>query len=250
MLYLIILILLAVTQINGQGQLIPFTNAEIKLIVDGHNNFRSAVQPPATNMLPVEWNNGVANFAETYSLTCSGSSMLSHNPSRIINGTYAGENIYAYTAPITNVTWALLSWYNEYKYYDYFTNRCESGKVCGHYTQLVWQNPNAGVRHKIGCARVKCDNHFYKYNLLCDYWPGGNYVGDKPYKTNAVAATTTASPAKSPTADEKSYGGTNSSIGDSAVGLSEVSQGNASSSNYFMLWQLVLVLLMQAVFLV
>ena len=28
------------------------------------------------------------------------------------------------------------AWYNEIQWFDYQTNTCETGKVCGHYTQV------------------------------------------------------------------------------------------------------------------
>ncbi len=62
-----------------------------------------------------------------------------------------------------------------------FRNTCQNGQVCGHYTQLVWANSN-----RVGCARVTCPSMTYKYNILCDYAPAGNYVGQWPY----IAATT------------------------------------------------------------
>jgi len=59
--------------------------------------------------------------------------------------------------------------------YTYSTNSCASGKVCGHYTQVVWKNST-----KIGCAGVVCSNGggiIYG----CNYDPPGNYSGQKPY---------------------------------------------------------------------
>ena len=29
------------------------------------------------------------------------------------------------------------AWYNEIRWFDYQTNQCEPGKVCGHYTQVT-----------------------------------------------------------------------------------------------------------------
>ena len=48
--------------------------------------------------------------------------------------------------------------------------------TAGHYTQVVWR---ASV--KIGCAIVDCPNVTFHSTVLCDYAPGGNIQGQKPY---------------------------------------------------------------------
>lgn len=66
------------------------------------------------------------------------------------------------------------AWATEEKYYNIASNRCSFGKVCGHYTQLVWRDT---VR--VGCAKVICDDKSQVWS--CNYSPPGNYVGQKPY---------------------------------------------------------------------
>ena len=63
-------------------------------------------------------------------------------------------------------------WMAEASSYDYATN---SGNA-GHYTQVVWRT---SVR--IGCAIVNCPAVAYNNTILCDYAPGGNIGGQKPY---------------------------------------------------------------------
>jgi pathogenesis-related protein 1 len=48
--------------------------------------------------------------------------------------------------------------------------------TAGHYTQVVWR---ASVR--IGCAIVECPSVTFHSVVLCDYSPGGNIQGQKPY---------------------------------------------------------------------
>ena len=57
--------------------------------------------------------------------------------------------------------------------YDYNSNTFGDA---GHYTQVVWRS---SVR--IGCAIVDCPNFRYHNIALCDYAPGGNITGQKPY---------------------------------------------------------------------
>lgn len=66
------------------------------------------------------------------------------------------------------------AWYDEIKDYDYATNTCKKGAVCGHYTQVVWKDSK-----EVGCAAVVCDDKAQLW--VCQYKPAGNYVGQKPY---------------------------------------------------------------------
>jgi len=50
------------------------------------------------------------------------------------------------------------------------------GKVCGHYTQVVWSTTS-----RVGCARHECPALTYRLTIVCDYGPGGNISGSRPY---------------------------------------------------------------------
>lgn len=85
-----------------------------------------------------------------------------------------GENIYWGSGSTWTPGDAVRAWVEEGRYYDYETNSCEDGKVCGHYTQVVWRNTR-----RIGCARVVCtDGDVF---MTCNYDPPGNYIGERPY---------------------------------------------------------------------
>ncbi|KAL0479466.1 pathogenesis-related protein 1 [Acrasis kona] len=152
-----------------------FSADEIAAIVDAHNKLRSAVG--ITEMM--SWSTAVEDFAISYAQQCvSGGALMAHNSNRYLaDKTYVGENIFASTssAVLSGVD-AVSSWGSEKLYYNYTTNSCQSNKQCGHYTQIVWRSSL-----KVGCARVKCSNISYGNTILCDYSPGGNYVGQKPY---------------------------------------------------------------------
>ena len=85
-----------------------------------------------------------------------------------------GENIYWGSGSTWRPSDAVSAWSEEEKYYDYATNSCLEGQMCGHYTQIVWKNTR-----KIGCARVVCDNG--DVFMTCNYDPPGNYIGERPY---------------------------------------------------------------------
>lgn len=71
-------------------------------------------------------------------------------------------------------------WSSEKNDYALSTNTCASGKVCGHYTQLIWAETTS-----VGCAIAICSpHHDYNaigYNLACAFGPGGNIGGQRPY---------------------------------------------------------------------
>jgi hypothetical protein len=91
--------------------------------------------------------------------------------------------MYATTGSTAPTAAAVVSnWVGEAVDYDYATNTCKSGKMCGHYTQVAWRT-SVGV----GCGMSYCTtgSPFSGYpnwwNVVCNYTPPGNYVGQKPY---------------------------------------------------------------------
>ncbi|MDO8263646.1 MAG: CAP domain-containing protein [Gallionella sp.] len=67
------------------------------------------------------------------------------------------------------------SWGSEKADYDYANNSCTPGKMCGHYTQVVWRTTTA-----VGCAMAVCEDTRQQV-WVCQYQPAGNWVGNKPY---------------------------------------------------------------------
>ena len=70
---------------------------------------------------------------------------------------------------------AVDSWASEKADYDYASNRCTPGKMCGHYTQLVWKDTK-----QVGCAIAVCPDSKDQV-WVCQYQPAGNWIGQKPY---------------------------------------------------------------------
>jgi hypothetical protein len=114
-------------------------------MVDLHNAARASVVPAAATPIPkVSWDQETADFAIAYASKCIGGGLMSHNPTRYLpNGDYLGENIWATTRKLsftdTSMTDSVRSsvgtWAGESQYYNYATNGCASGQLCGHYTQ-------------------------------------------------------------------------------------------------------------------
>ncbi|KAH9310484.1 hypothetical protein KI387_025519, partial [Taxus chinensis] len=119
---------------------------------------------------PMQWNKKLHSYAENYANQRRGDCNLQHS-----NGPY-GENIFwGSDASSFSNTDAVNAWVDEKKYYNYNSNSCDAGQMCGHYTQVVWKNSV-----NVGCARVVCDNSKGVF-IICSYDPPGNYIGEKPY---------------------------------------------------------------------
>ncbi|XP_004230668.1 pathogenesis-related leaf protein 4-like [Solanum lycopersicum] len=133
-------------------------------IVVVHNKARAEVGVP---LPPLKWNDTLAAYAHEYATTRLGECTLVHSDSPY------GENLAMGSGDFTAVQ-AVNLWVGEKKNYDYASNTCREG-MCGHYTQVVWKNTE-----QVGCARLKCSNGEWWF-VSCNYYPPGNYVGEKPY---------------------------------------------------------------------
>ncbi|XP_010943479.1 pathogenesis-related protein PRB1-3-like [Elaeis guineensis] len=131
--------------------------------VSPHNSARAAV-----GVGPVSWNDSVAAYAQAYANQRSGDCQLVHS-----DGSY-GENLFGGSGADYTAADAVNLWVSEKQYYDYDSNTCADGQACGHYTQVVWRDST-----NIGCARVVCDNG--GIFITCNYYPPGNFVGQRPY---------------------------------------------------------------------
>jgi len=153
----------------------------IDAFVAAHNQERSGpLNPPPSPPLPqVSWDAILADSVYNYAIRCVGADgLLSHNANRstdyqMLGGSgYVGENIYGSSGRTVTPDAAVSLWMAEASSYDYASN---SGSA-GHYTQVVWRD---SVR--IGCAIVDCPALTYHNTVICDYAPGGNINGQRPY---------------------------------------------------------------------
>ena len=115
------------------------TAMEKQVLLDTHNAARRAVSPTASNMRVMQWDNGIAAFAQEYAERCSFDH--SSNSERISKtgfvGAWVGENLYLTSARLSgaSIGGAVTSWVNEKEYYNFATGAC-SQEPCGHYTQV------------------------------------------------------------------------------------------------------------------
>lgn len=144
-------------------------------MVAAHNKYRKAV-----NISNIKWSDSLAETAQAYAEKQKGNGCkMKHSGAKGL-----GENIYwasaiSYSNGTTkpqNITSSKVTDArgSEKANYNYKKNACASGKVCGHYTQIVWKNTT-----EVGCGMVVCKDNSQFW--VCNYTPPGNYVGEKPY---------------------------------------------------------------------
>ena len=159
----------------------PKSSAAIETFVPAHNAIRSQHRLPV-----LRWSPQLAAYAQqwAYHLRRTNNCNMKHRPR---NGRFAqqyGENLF-WAGPtrwsdgrielqthtpemITN------AWADEMRNYRHQSNSCRQGKICGHYTQIVWRDTQ-----EIGCAKAVCRDQSQIW--VCNYNPPGNYIGKKPY---------------------------------------------------------------------
>ncbi|XP_042439443.1 pathogenesis-related protein 1-like [Zingiber officinale] len=136
--------------------------------VNAHNTARANV---GEGLPPVSWDRRVARYAQDYANKRARDCQLVHS-----GGPY-GENIFLGSGRAYTAADAVRAWVAERRYYDYYSNTCATGQVCGHYTQVVWRSSTV-----IGCGRVLC--YSGAIFIICNYDPPGNVDGERPYNYN------------------------------------------------------------------
>ncbi|PRP86284.1 lipoprotein [Planoprotostelium fungivorum] len=139
------------------------------------------------------WNTTVAAIAQKYSDKCN----YAHSGTKGL-----GENIAASAASGSATAYsdadarsAVNMWIGEKPNWNCATNQCTSGKVCGHYTQVVWESST-----QIGCGTTSCTTNSpfgssfpnWKFTV-CNYAPPGNYVGRRPFDASKCGGKATTS---------------------------------------------------------
>ena len=170
MLKLIIIFLFLVTHLYADG-----VKVSPKAMTQAHNDLRLKYQSP-----PLTYSRALEEVAENWAKRLqSKGCQMSHSLGE------TGENIYwasPYTSIKTNSNGnktrtnslqnitdkqVTQTWYEEVKWYDYDTNQCKKGKVCWHYTQVIWN-----TTRKLGCAAIACKD--FSQIWVCEYAPAGN----------------------------------------------------------------------------
>lgn len=160
----------------------PPNEQNIQDFVRAHNSVRCGAQPPPLSMPAVTWDPLLAQVAQNYAKRC----VWAHNTNRTTEyanaggSGYVGENIFGCGGYVPTAGQVVFDWAGESADYNFQRNTCSA--VCGHYTQVVWA---ASIR--IGCGHASCPNGLsgapnLKHLVVCDYNPGGNITGQRPYQ--------------------------------------------------------------------
>ncbi|CAH8546811.1 unnamed protein product [Schistosoma turkestanicum] len=169
---LLFLIYAKVTHVTSQ----PNT-PELRKLLQYHNDLRSDLmacklpgQPPAKRLPMLQWDNELASTAKDLANEC----YFHHNDVELKHKwDFVGQNIAGYQT----LELAFNAWKEEHEMYSFYSTSCSG--VCGHYTQLVWQNTT-----HVGCGITNCTGYYgfpYGLSVVCNYGPGGNYEGRYPY---------------------------------------------------------------------
>jgi pathogenesis-related protein 1 len=139
----------------------PASSSLAREMVLEHNAVRVRVGTPS-----LKWSEPLASVAQEWAdrLIKNGQFVHSHNPKY-------GENLYEISGGAATSALVVKSWADEVRDYDYRSNSCRA--VCGHYTQIVWNDTR-----EVGCAVARGDG---REVWVCEYDPPGNWVGRKPY---------------------------------------------------------------------
>ncbi|KAJ7345437.1 hypothetical protein JRQ81_001387 [Phrynocephalus forsythii] len=105
-----------------------------KKIVNKHNSLRRSVQPPASNMLKMEWNSEIASNAQHWANQCTLKQGTAER--KKINGVHCGENIFTSSTPFP---WSkvIQNWYDNGKNFQYGIGATSPKAKTGVYTQAT-----------------------------------------------------------------------------------------------------------------
>lgn len=133
------------------------TQAEIDTILDQHNSVRTALGLPR-----LTWSCQLADMAQEW----AAKGVFAHR------ATGLGENMYTSSLANIGVQKGFDTWMSEKVNWNNDTAVCQAGKICTHYTQIVWRSTT-----EIGCGINRNVSGKWKTLMVCNYNPGGNKPG-------------------------------------------------------------------------
>lgn len=138
-------------------------------MTSAHNTYRTQT---SSTIPDLKWSSTIATYAQEWAdeLKNQGCPLTHRTDNKY------GENLFWGSGKNYTVQEVVDSWYSENQYYTYAPygdGDCQSGQVCGHYTQVIWKDTT-----EIGCGYAACDSSEI---WVCNYNPPGNYSGQYPY---------------------------------------------------------------------
>ncbi|CAI7839766.1 unnamed protein product [Closterium sp. NIES-54] len=146
------------------------SGVDVAAILEVHNRARQEVGVP-----DLAWDDGVAAAAQDWANQLVGRGCpMEHGGAEGL-----GQNLYWRTpAGLTpeEDRMAVQAWVDERVDWNPspIPEGCAEGKMCGHYTQVVWRDTT-----HVGCASAQCPDGGGMW--VCDYSPPGNFVGSMPF---------------------------------------------------------------------
>ncbi|KAK8517170.1 hypothetical protein V6N13_092456 [Hibiscus sabdariffa] len=135
-----------------------------KELLDAHNAARKGVGVP-----PMSWDNMLADFALNYS-----QGQINNCIELELPAVPYGQNLAWGNKNDFSATDAVQLWVAQKNYYNLESGVCARGRICRHYTQVIWINST-----QLGCAKVRCSNNNGTL-IVCNYYPAGNIPGKRP----------------------------------------------------------------------
>ncbi len=156
----------------------PLSQAQLFAgVLHSHNKVRAKHR-----LQPLKWSDKLAKYSQEWADKLGSGSRCTMRH-RSGEPPY-GENLYWSSAVVWNdgkrvpnrvtIKDVVKVWTDEERWYNYQSNRCQPGKKCGHYTQVVWKDTT-----KVGCAMTMCADKSQTW--VCSYDPPGNFTGMRPY---------------------------------------------------------------------
>lgn len=134
------------------------TAAEITDIVAAHNKARAEMK-----LSPVIWDCKLADLAQEWA---------SKGDFKHRQGIPFGENMFVSSNPTEPISSVVARWMMEKPNWTNATATCAAGKICTHYTQVMWKKTV-----KIGCGITRSGAVKWKTMVVCNYDPAGNTGG-------------------------------------------------------------------------
>ncbi len=176
---IILLVLIALVSCNNLRTLAAFDfNTFYTALVNRHNTLRKKHSAGSLTKLT-----DIAKLAQTTANECKKAGKLQHSGTSY-KGQWMGQNLYISGGAAPTGAAVANYWYSENKNYDYSTGKSKNNAVTGHFTQLVWKSTK-----QIGCAVAIGTWNGYNpsYFVCCNYFPGGNVLGQ--YTKNVLKPT-------------------------------------------------------------
>ena len=151
------------------------TGALAERLLAAHNHQRAAVDAP-----PLQWDQALADHAAAYGPVLASLRHLVHSPREGRPG--ERENLAMAWHGTMSPEQLVGMWSAEREllapgsYLFPGTSRTGRWEDIAHYTQMVWAKTT-----EVGCAIATCPTLTFQSAIVCDYGPGGNTRGERPY---------------------------------------------------------------------